>query len=501
MRRIYFFLLSVCLLLPGFHRVQAQDLSINSTIEASLGVDEEHPYAFIAREGQLLSFTARSDDLDAMLRIEDLNGNILLSNDDYNFPDSKDAIIEGFVAPYSGSYTLIVDGYGSTSGNYESGMFNGYSNLLIRDDFSNGTNWEAIALDPVNSPVLNVVNGTANLYQAGIDVTGIATGYAIDDPVYFARVSIDSISDTAGWRAGIVFGYQDERNFYRALVNHRGAWRLVAIRNSEEFVLRDWNVHPAIAPDTRSFSLSVLVNGNHFDVFYDEQYIGSGNDLNFRNGQIGLVTESMDAIGSEVTVRFDDLTVTTPTEVNGTPIFPDNIVDNGTNSSIRELEQRLLIPAGGEMAFTLSESFAQYNRQGINRFDIGNGRTATNFAIGTRVSQANTVQSSGCGIVVRDDGAENYVLAYVDNAGGYGISERSGDEFIQNSYNLRSASSNSPHDMVLIVRDGMLHYYLDGIHAASMNIGIREGAIAEAVINFEVVNTNCQFNNLWVWQW
>ena len=29
-----------------------------------------------------------------------------------------DAIIEGFVAPYSGSYTLTVNGYGTTSGTY-----------------------------------------------------------------------------------------------------------------------------------------------------------------------------------------------------------------------------------------------------------------------------------------------------------------------------------------------------------------------------------------------
>jgi len=501
MRRIYFFLLSFCLFLPGFNQIQAQQLSINSAVDGSLAVDEEQSFAFTAREGQLLSFIASSETLDAMLRIEDLNANIILSNDDYSYPDSMDAIIEGFVAPYSGSYTLIIDGYGNTSGDYQITMLNGYSTLVLSDDFSSGANWQPVSLDPVNVPTLNVVNDTANLFQSGIDVIGMAVGYEMDNPVYFARGTVDSITDTAGWRAGIVFGYQNERNFYRAVVNHRGAWRLVAISNSEEIVLRDWNVHPAITPDTREFSLAVLVNGNSFDIFYDDQYIGSGRDTNFNNGQIGLVAETINAIGSEVTVRFDDLIVTEPTQVNNAPIFPENIVDNGTNATIRELEQRQLIPAGGEMAFTLSESFAQYNRQGINRFEIGNGRRLSNFAIGTRISRANTVESNACGIVIRDDGAENYVLAYVDNSGGSGISERSGADFIQNAYNLRTDNSSPPYDMVLIVRDEMLHYYLDGIHAASMEIGIREGAIAAAVINFDAVNTNCQFNNLWVWQW
>lgn len=504
MRVPFAILITVSILSLFFSTVQAQDLSLNSSIESHLDSGSDDRYAFVAREGQLISFVARSaDELDAMLRIENLNGDIVLSNDDYDYPDSKDAIIEGFVAPYTGSFSLIVAGYGSTSGNYTLEMLSGYSTLITQELFSSNNGWQAKVLDPVDRPELNIVNGTANLHQAGIDRTGLATGIAVDGDVYFARVRIDSISDNAGWRAGIVFGYRDERNFHRVLINHRGAWRLVATRNGEETVLRDWNVHPAISPDTRSFSLGVLVNGNSFDIFYSDQFIGSGIDSNFRGGQIGLVAESIDAIASEVTVRFDDLTITSPTPVNDSAIFPAHIIASGIYSSVRELEQRLLIPVGGEMAFTLTENFARNNREGVSRFAIGDGRTATNFALGTRVSWAAMVGSNlnACGLVFRDDGAENYVIAYVDSEGGAGIGERSGSEFIQNTYNARMNNTRPPYDIVLIVRDDTVHYYLNGIHIASLQIGIREGAIAGAVVNFEAVNTNCQFNNLWVWQW
>lgn len=496
--------LSTCILSLSFFSVQAQDLDLNTIIQSNLDSGSQDDYAFIAREGQLLSFVARStDDLDTILSIENLNGDMLLSNDDYDYPDSYDAIIEGFVAPYTGSYTLAVAGYASTSGSYTLEMLAGYSTLLVEDSFDNNNGWQAISLDPVNRPELHIVNGTANLHQSGIDQAGLATGITVNNDVYFARVRINSISDNAGWRAGIVFGYQNERNFYRAVVNYRGAWRLVAVRNGEETVLRDWNVHPAIIPDARSFSFGVLVNGKSFDIFYDDQYVGSSIDPNFRGGQIGLVTESIDAIASEVTVRFDDLTITSPTTTSEGAIFPTYIIANGINSSVRELEQRLLIPSGGEMAFTLPENFARNNREGVSRFAIGDGRTATNFALGARISWAAVGSNlNACGIAFRDDGAENYVLAYVDSEGGAGISERSGSEFIQNTYNARlDASRRPPYDIVLIVQDTMVHYYLNGIHTASLEIGVREGLIAGSVVNFEAVNTNCQFNNLWVWQW
>ena len=502
MRQFILSLLCACMLILPHSRVRAQDLTLSTTLEGTLTTDSSETYAFTAREGQLLSFVARSDDmLDTILRIEDLNSNTILSADDYNYPDSRDAIIEGFVAPYSGSYNLIVESYTGTSGSYTLMMLSGYSTLAVQETFDENSGWEAIATDLIDAPELNIVNGTANLIQTGIDQIGLAIGKIPDSDVYFVRTSIDSIGDNSGWRAGIVFGYQDEQNYSRVIVNYRGAWRLVSVQNGEEVVLRDWNIHPAISPAVTTFNLSVLINGTNFDVFYDDQYIGSGNNPNFTHGQIGMVAETIDALGSEVTVRFDELTVTTPTYVNSTPIFPENIVANGMNATIRELEQRLLIPTGGEMAFTLSDSFAQSSREGVNRFPIGNGRTATNFAIGTQITWTTGANLNGCGITIRDDDAQDYVLAYIDSEGGYGISERSGAEFIQNSFNIRIENTSPPYNLVLIVWDDTVHYFINGQYALSLDIGVRDASISEAVVNFEAVNTNCQYNNLWVWQW
>ncbi|GAB5492027.1 MAG: hypothetical protein Phog2KO_22420 [Phototrophicaceae bacterium] len=503
MRQLTISLLCACIFMLSWHTVQAQDLDFNISIENDLADGASASYSFIAREGQMLSFIASSEDtLDALLRIEDLNGDILLSADDYNYPDTRDAIIEGFIAPYSGSYTLIVESYAGTNGTYNLTMLSGYSTLISSDSFDSDSDWDVIGIDEENSPDLNIVNGTANLVQTGIDQIGLAVGMMPDNDIYFIRTRIDSIQDNSGWRTGLVFGYQDSQNYSRVLVNYRGAWRLVSVQNGAEVVLRDWNLHPAITPATTTFTLSVLVNGTYFDIFYNDQYIGSGNNPDFEQGQIGFVAETVSALGSEVTVRFDDLSITSPGYVNNLPIFPDNIIASGINNSIRELEQRLLIPVGGEMAFTLSDSFAQSSQEGVNRFPIGSGRTTTNFALGARISWTiSNANLNACGFTIRDNEAEDYTLAYVDSDGGYGISERSGAAFIQNAFNIRTDNSSPPYDVILIVNDEQIHYFINGELAISTTVGMRDASIAEAVINFEAVNTSCQFDNLWVWQW
>lgn len=502
MRFLRLLLVSICSLVYCCHVTQAQDLALTDTITGALSAGSSETFDFTAREGQMLSFIATAeDDLDPVLSITDLNNNIIIRNDDYNYPDSRDAIIEGFIAPYTGSYSLTLEAYGQSSGDYTLAMFAGYSTVSAESEFDDEGGWAVIGVGLINEPTMNIVNGTANIIQEGIDQAAFAIGMMPESDVYYARTTVDSISNNDGWRVGLVFAYQDEQNYARVLVNYRGAWRITSVQSGVETVLRDWNIHPAIMPGTESFTLGILVNGNSVDVFYDEQFIGRS-DADLTTGQVGLAVETVSSVGSTVTARFDDFLMTEPTLVNDVAIFPTHLVANGMNPTVRELERRLLIPTGGEMAFTLSESFAQNNREGISRFAIGNGRTATNFAIGTQVrwTTSNTALA-GCGLVVRDNDAEDYVLAYIDNMDGYGLSERSGDSFIQNTFNSRIDLQQVPYEMVLIVRDEHIHYYLNGEHAASIEAPIRDGSIAEAVVNFEAANTNCQFNNTWVWQW
>lgn len=484
--------------------VHAQDMSINTPLQSTLESGMSESWVFIAREGQVLSFVAKGDNgLDLILSIEDFNGKVLISNDDYNYPDSRDALIEAFSAPYTGSYTLIVSAYGETSGNYELSILSGYSQIALREAFDNTGNWATVDLDKPLPPQLTIINGNANLSQEGILQEALAVGAFVESDVFYVHANISSISGSRGWETGIVFRYQDAGNYYQALVNQNGAWRMLRVHDGEMSILRNWNVHPAITPGDDTFDLDILVNGSGFDVFYDGYYIGSENDSLLSGGQVGLAIVTADALGSRVTARYDELLITIPTAVNNESVFPTQLIAKNSNYTLRELERRLLIPQGGEMAFVLPESFVQNVSSGVSRFPIGNGQVLRNFVLSTSINwTASGADLNGCGIAIRQQvGSDEYILAYIDSMQGYGLAERQGDEFVQNVFHEREESKFPPYHMLLIVNEGQVHYFLDGKHAASLTVAAREGQISEAIVNFKAANTHCQYDDLWVWQW
>lgn len=504
-QKLLIWMLCVCwLILSSSSSVQAQDIILNTPFHSSLGQGLFESWSFIAREGQILSFVVQGDgSFDPILSIEDLNGNILIRNDDYNYPTSRDALIEAFSAPYTGSYTTTIGSYGNTSGNYELLMLSGYSQIAMREPFDSPGNWSTVGLATELPPQLTIVNGMANLLQEGINQEAIAVGFQTESDIYYAHARIASITGSRGWQAGLVFRYQDANNYYQVLINQNGAWRMIRVSNSAVIILRNWNVHPAISQGVDSFELGVLVNGTSFDVFYEGHYIGSESDSELQGGQVGLAIRTANALGSRVTARYNELIITRPTKVNGEVVFPTHLVASNMNYTLRELQRRLLIPHGGEMAFILPESFAQNVSIGVSRFPIGNGEPIQNFVLATSISwAASGVDLNGCGITIRDQNDSNqYTLAYIDSMGGYGLAEHDGEQFIQNIFNERPKFQLPPYQMIVIVNGNRVHYYLEGEHAASLTITANEGQISEAIVNFETANTNCQYDDLWVWQW
>jgi hypothetical protein len=482
---------------------EAQDLTLNSPVSGSLGNEESQTFSFIAREGQMLSFLVRGDaDLDPVLSIENPSGDVLVSNDDYEYPTSRNALIEGFYAPYNGSYSLVLSAFGSTSGAYELSMLSGYSNLAYLSNFDSPGEWASLTVPENAAPTFAVVNGTANLNEEGIQQTGLATGLSPSGEHYYLDARLESISGSRGWEVGLVFKLQDAENYYQLLINNSGAWQLAKIQAGEEIALRDWNMHPAIVPEATSFALGVLVNGNGYDIFYDDSYIGSAYDASFAEGQSGFIVITANAVGSQVTARYDSLTVTSPMLINDEPILPTQLVAAGANGTVRELERRMLIPSGGSMAFTIPESFAQNNRAGVSVFPMGNAAVYSNFVLAANVSWPLSASDlNGCGIAFGNDGANHYGLAYLDSTGGYGLSERADTEFIQNLYNNRIDLQAPPYQLLLIVNETEVAYFINGSFALSMSMSRNEGTVGEAVVNFEAVNTNCQFNNFWLWTW
>ncbi|MDQ7035919.1 MAG: hypothetical protein Q9P01_14130, partial [Anaerolineae bacterium] len=68
---------------------------------------------------------------------------------------------------------------------------------------------------------------------------------------------------------------------------------MLRVQAGEETILRDWGTHPAIRPSATEFTLGVLVNGTGYDIFYNEQFIGTQVDAALSDGQVGFVINTV----------------------------------------------------------------------------------------------------------------------------------------------------------------------------------------------------------------
>ena len=92
---------------------------------------------------------------------------------------------------------------------------------------------------------------------------------------FYFEAEFDYVSAVNNWQVGLVFGYRSPQDYQRALLSKAGYWRLDTMTAGGFEVIRDWTTHPAIEPGQDAFRLGVLVAGQHIDVVYNRQVVGS----------------------------------------------------------------------------------------------------------------------------------------------------------------------------------------------------------------------------------
>lgn len=495
------YLAGLALLLLTFGGAQAQDtLTLFTPVTGTLDAGDSDNWTFQAANGAVLSFyvEATSGDLDPVLTITEANSAVVLANDDYNYPDTTDSLLQAITIPSTGTYTASISAFGNTSGAYEFTMLAGYAHLAERETFSAESNWET------DNDALEVIvsDNRLALILTGAQQRGItrpANDEAWED--FYVRVEIPELTGVSGWHIGLIVRWLDADNYYLYSLNERGQWRFSVRSEGTERVIRDWSEHPAIIPGQTAFNLGLLVNGSSFDFFYNSQLVGRLSDQTITEpGPVALMAETGGALDSEITAQFQNLTITIPFEAD---FIPRQILSGNSSVMIQELQRRRLVPASGEMGLVVPESFVTYNRPGVNILPLGGSQTFSVFALGATVNWEIATPSlpAGCGLILRSSGSTDYLLAYFNQDGSYGLSQRRGDQFEPGIFGEGLPVSAGSQRLLVIATETQLLYYINGQLAGTLASPVSEGSIGNAAVNFESTTTSCQFTDTWVWAW
>ncbi len=494
--------LVVCcaLLLPGL-ALQADDgaLAIGSIVESELRAGETQRYTLAALALTIVSIRveALDDRLDPLLEVFDPSGALITANDDYAYPATLDALVPAFVVPVSGAYTLTVAGLGDSGGAYRLHVLPGYDRLALRDVDLSSQDWEVAHSD---SPV---GFGASNLFSS--DISGLGASAVIvgkrfpAQPEFYFEVAFDFVSAINNWQLGLAFHYQSPQDYQRLLLSKTGYWRLERVSGGLVEPLDDWDTHPAIVPGATEFRLGLLVAGQHIDVVYDGQVVGSAWDARPANaGGVGIAMLTDETYGGLMSFAVREAQMTVPTRLDEA-VIPQRLLTRPAYLMAHDLARQQLAEGFGEIKVSLLESSVRHNRAGVTSVPIASDLAFAEFALGARVElERRSAGNGGCGIIFHYNNDEHYSLAYVTGDGDFGVSRRDGAGFEPGIYGQRASSAESARQLLLIVSDEIIHFYLDEVYAGSLPSQPRFGSLGIAVVNYESVDSACQFADLWL---
>ncbi len=494
-------LLALVLALSISHPAQAQtSLSLRQPVTGSVQPNRTNDWTFSAQSGAVLSFTleAQTDGFDPQMTLTDSSGHEVVSSDDYDYPASLNPLLEAVTMPRTDTYTLTVSGFNGSSGSYVLTMLPGYSVAAYSDDFSS-SQWQA--LDPgltaqQSGGQLDLsIGGGARVMGSAFD----SSSPNFDD--FYAQADV-TVTNPSGWVVGMALRRQAD-SYYLLSINAQGSWRFTLMQNGSERVVHDWTPHPNIVPGANHFSIGVLAKGVGFDFFYNTGYIGSASDSALSGaGQIGVMAGTFSPAPSQTSASFDNLVVTTPAVVDGAYVIPQEIPAGDGSQIVLGLKRNHVVSADGQMSLTLPDSSVQSTGGGINRVMLGRGVQYRNFALGATLDLTTASPgAAGCGLVFRFTSDSDYTLAWLDQVGEYGISQRSGDTFSPGIYGTNPSISAGTHLLLLIADDNTVYYYIDRQLVGSVDDTAQNGEVGIAAVNFEINTTICHFTNLWLWSW
>ncbi|MDE0610298.1 MAG: hypothetical protein OXH77_10380 [Anaerolineaceae bacterium] len=492
----------------GLLAQQAGVLEYFQPVTGQLAAGDARDWHFDARAGSMLSLSAYAvtGGIDPRLDIFDVNDALVASNDDVDWPLSRNAVIEAFSPAGNGSYRVRVSNVGRAAGNYELILQEGWSTLAWQADFGNTPAWDTRP-DSVDS-FLGEGRAVLSLEPPATNAV-LVRELKLPGDAWALHVPVTEVAGNRGWRVGIVTHWESVRDWARFMVDDQGRWQYLISAADVISVLRGLAPHAAIQPGEKPESLGQVFYGDAIEFFFNRKSLGRIVDgLPSGPGRTGLYAATGSPDGGQVTAWYGGLRLTVPAQTHAGAIVPDWLSGTERPAILRQLRRHRLVPAVGALAMNVPESFVISNRAGVSTLRLGGENSFARFALGS-VVEAQTRSGdgiAGCGLLLETQGAENYTLAWLDNSGSAGLSRRNGDAFAPGPLRadllradlLPGVSA----DHLLVIADGEnLYFYANHQYVGAQPVAVPSGTIGIAAVSFDNLMTTCNFRDTWIWDW
>jgi len=207
-------------------------------------------------------------------------------------------------------------------------------------------------------------------------------------------------------------------------------------------------------------------------------------------------------------------TPTSPPPPTSTPtaFIPDTIAVQPADApevAVAALRAAGLVPAGGALGLGIPSSYGDTSTAKWNHYKLGQGRTFRNFVLSFNARLVATGPGSGCGMYFREAGGANSdAIVFADGYALLGDWTPQGDltdsSLIQPFDAVRPGQGAFNH-VVVIAQEQTVTMYVNGQLFFTAQFEARTGGVAlemyvEPDSEGNTVETYCQLNNIWLWQ-
>lgn len=178
------------------------------------------------------------------------------------------------------------------------------TNLPWTDDFGKPSGWSA---QSDTSAEAKYDNGAFRIIvkQENLTVWSVA-GKNISDGAYTVDAAPNGGPKDNGF--GVVFRFKDRKNFYHFEISSDGYWRAGMMKDGKWENWDDWAPHPGIKQGNGVNKIRVVMKGDSFTYFVNNQQIFQKTDKSFAGGDVGVFALSLiDAPGTDIS--FDNASV------------------------------------------------------------------------------------------------------------------------------------------------------------------------------------------------